>query len=76
MRTIALEEHFVSPDFVSGPGKEFMARWRSGGPRGMQIHDRLLEVGDKRIAEMDAAGLTTADTLRAPKPAPGVIATR
>ena len=57
MRTIALEEHFVSPDFVSGPGKEFMARWRSGGPRGMQIHDRLLEVGDKRIAEMDAAGL-------------------
>jgi predicted TIM-barrel fold metal-dependent hydrolase len=57
MRTIALEEHFVSPEFVSGPGKQFMERWRSGGPHGMRIHDRLLEVGDKRIAEMDAAGL-------------------
>ena len=57
MRTIALEEHFVSPAFVSGPGKQFMERWRSGGPHGMRIHDRLLEVGDQRIAEMDAAGL-------------------
>jgi AAA family ATP:ADP antiporter len=30
----------------------------------------------RKEQEMDAAGLTTADTLRAPKPAPGVIATR
>src|SRR4029079_14436216 len=57
MRTIALEEHFASPGFVAGPGKQFMERWRSGGPHGMRIHDRLLKVGDKRIAEMDAAGL-------------------
>ena len=55
MRTIALEEHFVSPVFASGPGKEFMERLKSSGPRGARICDQLQEVGDTRIAEMDAA---------------------
>ncbi len=55
MRTITVEEHFVSPTFVSGPGKEFMERLRSGGPRGVRICEQLLDVGDGRIAAMDAA---------------------
>ena len=57
MRTIALEEHFASPNFASGPGKQFMERLRSSGPRGARICEQLQELGDARIAEMDAAGL-------------------
>jgi predicted TIM-barrel fold metal-dependent hydrolase len=55
MRTIAVEEHFVTPAFVEGPGKSFLDRIRNSGPRGAVTADRLLELGDKRIAEMDAA---------------------
>lgn len=57
MRTITLEEHFVSPGFLAGPGKEFMERLRNSGPRGAKVYERLNELGDKRIAEMDAAGI-------------------
>ena len=44
MRTIALEEHFVSPVFViPGPGKEFIERLKSRrSPRGAsRIHEQL-----------------------------------
>jgi len=57
MRTIAVEEHFVTQAFVAGPGKGFLDRFRNSGPRGAIIADRLFEVSDKRIAEMDAAGV-------------------
>lgn len=57
MRTITLEEHFVSPGFLAGPGKEFIAQIRSRGPRGAKMGEQLQDVGDKRIAEMDAAGI-------------------
>ena len=57
MRTIAVEEHFVTPSFVAGPGKGFLDRFRSSGPRGALIAERLSEMGDKRVAEMDAAGI-------------------
>jgi predicted TIM-barrel fold metal-dependent hydrolase len=57
MRTITLEEHFVSPGFLAGPGKEFTERLRNSGPRGARICEQLQDVGDKRIAEMDAAGI-------------------
>jgi predicted TIM-barrel fold metal-dependent hydrolase len=57
MRTITLEEHFASPGFLAGPGKEFTERLRNSGPRGARIHDQLQDIGDKRIAEMDAAGI-------------------
>jgi predicted TIM-barrel fold metal-dependent hydrolase len=55
MRTITLEEHFGSPGFLAGPGREFMERIRNSGPRGAQIYEQLRDVGDKRIAEMDSA---------------------
>ena len=57
MRTVALEEHFASPGFVSGPGKTFVERLRGTGPRGVRIFEQLQEVGEKRVAEMDAAGI-------------------
>ena len=57
MRTITVEEHFVTQGFVDGPGKGFLDRFRNSGPRGAIIADRLFDVGDKRIAEMDAAGI-------------------
>jgi uncharacterized protein len=57
MRTITLEEHFVSPAFLAGPGKEFIEQLRNRGPRGARICEQLQDIGDKRIAEMDAAGI-------------------
>jgi predicted TIM-barrel fold metal-dependent hydrolase len=57
MRTIAVEEHFVTPAFVEGPGKGFLDRFRNSGPRGARIAEQLFELGDKRVAEMDAAGI-------------------
>ncbi|MEA2945905.1 MAG: uncharacterized protein QOI40_1235 [Alphaproteobacteria bacterium] len=57
MRTITLEEHFVSPGFLAGPGKDFAAQLRSRGPRGVRMDEQLQDIGDKRIAEMDAAGI-------------------
>jgi len=57
MRTIAVEEHFVTPGFVAGPGKGFLDRFRNSGPRGAAIAERLFDIGEKRIAEMDAAGI-------------------
>jgi predicted TIM-barrel fold metal-dependent hydrolase len=57
MRTITIEEHFVSPRFLAGPGKEFAEVLRRRGPRGEKIYEQLQDLGDKRIAEMDAAGI-------------------
>ena len=51
MRTIALEEHYATPGFLDGPGRQLMTR------RGPEIVDRLCDVDDGRIAEMDAAGI-------------------
>jgi uncharacterized protein len=57
MRTITLEEHFASPGFIAGPGQGFLERLRTTGARGAKILDQLQDVGDGRIAEMDAAGI-------------------
>lgn len=57
MRTITLEEHFVSPGFVAGPGKDFTEQLRNRGPLGARTYEQLQDIGDRRIAEMDAAGI-------------------
>jgi predicted TIM-barrel fold metal-dependent hydrolase len=58
MRTIALEEHFVTPAFVDGPGKTFRDNFvKARGAAGEQIYAKALDIGEKRIAEMDAAGI-------------------
>jgi hypothetical protein len=56
MRTITLEEHFVSPGFMQGPGREMRERAeKMGFPA--RILEQLGETGEKRIAEMDSAGI-------------------
>jgi predicted TIM-barrel fold metal-dependent hydrolase len=55
MRTIAVEEHFVSPGFVASSSRDFTERVRHG--HGAKIFAQLQDVSAKRIAEMDAAGI-------------------
>jgi len=57
MRTITLEEHFASPGFFNGPGREFKERAQKSGGRDAEFFGRLADIGDKRLAEMDAAGI-------------------
>jgi uncharacterized protein len=57
MRTITLEEHFISPGFLAGPGKDFTEQLRNRGRHGATIYEQLQDLGDGRIAEMDAAGI-------------------
>jgi hypothetical protein len=57
LRTITLEEHFASPGFSAGPGRGFMEAMRNGGPQRARLVEQLESVGDKRLAEMDAAGI-------------------
>jgi len=56
MRTVTVEEHFAHPEFFDGPGREFKEQSRSG-PRGAQLFEQIADVGAKRLAEMDAAGI-------------------
>jgi predicted TIM-barrel fold metal-dependent hydrolase len=57
MRTITLEEHFVSPKFLKGPGRAFTEQIRARGAGGVRILDQLQDIGEIRLAEMDAAGI-------------------
>ena len=56
MRTITVEEHFASPGFLDGPGREVKERAKAGG-RFAGLLERLTDIGDGRIALMDAAGI-------------------
>ncbi len=47
MRTITLEEHFAPPAFLNGPGHQWYG----------ELGDQLADIGDERIAAMDAAGI-------------------
>jgi predicted TIM-barrel fold metal-dependent hydrolase len=54
MRTVTLEEHFITPEVLkasaqvqSGARSEFVEK----------MHKKLLDLGDGRIADMDAAGI-------------------
>jgi uncharacterized protein len=57
MRTITLEEHFASPGFLDGPGTDLKEKALRFGPRAAHLLEQLTDLGDKRIAEMDAAGI-------------------
>lgn len=57
MRTITLEEHFASPAFLEGPGKQLKQRAAHFGERFTHLLDQLTDLGAKRIAEMDKAGI-------------------
>jgi len=57
MRTITLEEHFAPPGFLDGPARELKERFQQSGERGRLILEQIVDIGEKRIAEMDAAGI-------------------
>jgi predicted TIM-barrel fold metal-dependent hydrolase len=55
MRTITLEEHFSTPEFLEAmaevrQGEPVVAMWRAN-------REKLFDVGDDRIADMDASGI-------------------
>jgi uncharacterized protein len=57
MRVIGLEEHFATRGFLDGPGRALRDRAHAFGSAAAALLARLCEVGDGRIAEMDAAGV-------------------
>jgi predicted TIM-barrel fold metal-dependent hydrolase len=57
MRTITLEEHYAMPGFFDGPGRQLKHRAETVGGRYANLIERLCEIGTKRLAEMDAAGI-------------------
>jgi uncharacterized protein len=63
MRTVTLEEHYAIPAFMEGPGRQLkeQAREVRAHPRVAAGYARLIEelcdLGEGRIAEMDAAGV-------------------
>jgi len=57
MRTITLEEHFASPAFLDGPGRKLKEQAAKVGGPAARFLEQLSDLGDNRIAEMDAAGI-------------------
>ena len=61
MRTITLEEHYATPAYLEGPGRQLkesmQARSTHQAPRFGQIVDQLCDLDERRIADMDAAGI-------------------
>jgi hypothetical protein len=54
MKTIALEEHFVTKDFIKATGT-----YGVDAPAGLrEIRERLLDLGDGRVAAMDEGGVS------------------
>src|SRR2546421_12350605 len=49
MRTITLEEHYASPAFMEGPGRDLK--------HSATLVEQLCDLDDRRIADMDAAGI-------------------
>jgi predicted TIM-barrel fold metal-dependent hydrolase len=52
IRTITLEEHFATPAFLKGPGARFKERAQAP-----QLLDQLCDLGERRIGDMDVAGI-------------------
>jgi uncharacterized protein len=63
MRTIALEEHYATPAFMDGPGRQIRqeaeaARAHPQVAAGLaRLIEQLCDIGEGRVADMDAAGL-------------------
>ncbi|HVB10493.1 MAG TPA: amidohydrolase family protein [Bacillota bacterium] len=63
MRTITLEEHFATPAYMDGPGRQLKAqaeraRAHPEAAFGLtNLVDRLCDLDDLRIRDMDAAGI-------------------
>ncbi|MGH6994706.1 MAG: hypothetical protein ACREES_03345, partial [Stellaceae bacterium] len=57
MRTITLEEHFTTPKFLEGPGRKRKEQAEKAGGRLAKVFAKLADVGEGRLAEMEAAGI-------------------
>jgi uncharacterized protein len=57
MRVITLEEHFATPLFLDGPGQDLKNAALKFEGRALKLLEPLCDIGDKRIAAMDAAGI-------------------
>jgi len=57
MRVITLEEHFATPLFLEGPGQDLKNAALKFEGRALKLLEPLCDIGDKRIAVMDAAGI-------------------
>jgi hypothetical protein len=63
MRTIALEEHYATPAFMEGPGRDLKAQAEAARdhPRVAAGYGKLIEqlcdLGEGRIPAMDATGI-------------------
>jgi predicted TIM-barrel fold metal-dependent hydrolase len=58
MRTIVLEEHFATPAYLDGPGRRLKEQAEGVGGRFAALFAALLDIGEGRVAAMDAAGVT------------------
>ena len=52
-----MEEHFATPLFLDGPGQDLKNAALKFEGRGTKLIEPLCDIGDKRIAAMDAAGI-------------------
>jgi predicted TIM-barrel fold metal-dependent hydrolase len=57
MRTITLEEHFASPGFLDGPGRELREQSARPDSPVAKVFGPLCDLGEARIDAMDAAGI-------------------
>ena len=55
MRTITLEEHYASLEFLEGPGRDFKGQAEGFGYT--KILEQLCDLEEGRISDMDAAGI-------------------
>jgi predicted TIM-barrel fold metal-dependent hydrolase len=55
MRVIALEEHFATPASLDGPDRRLKERAEQVGGRFAKLVADLLDIGEGRVAAMDAA---------------------
>src|SRR6266568_1369479 len=63
MRTITLEEHYATPAFMEGPGHQLKDQAQAARAHPLvaagfaQLLVQLCDLDDRRIADMDAAGI-------------------
>jgi predicted TIM-barrel fold metal-dependent hydrolase len=63
MRTITLEEHYATAAFMEGPGRQLKSQAQAAHAHPQvaagyaQLIDQLCDLDDRRIADMDAAGI-------------------
>lgn len=63
MHTITLEEHFATPAFMAGPGRQLKEQAAAAQAHPLvagqlaRLIDQLCDLDDRRLADMDAAGI-------------------